>query len=179
MSTSADLIAIARSALAQQGSTDNRELAQAAQAYVNHYVGRAWTFANDLGMPGVVNGPETYRGEPPPDEWPWSSGWKPEAPLEDLVKAAALLSAEIDRLLLMKAVKFPMAITTARSRVLKDGQAPQVSVGAIVQRKPHGQTCRVTAVEPSRIRIHQPSRWHGWVSNAVFAKNWIVKETSS
>lgn len=34
----------------------------------------------------------------PPDWWPWDPGWwKPDNPLRDLVKAGALIAAEIDR----------------------------------------------------------------------------------
>lgn len=36
----------------------------------------------------------------PPDWWPWEIGWwKPKEPLTDLVRAGALIAAEIDRLL--------------------------------------------------------------------------------
>lgn len=77
---------------------DMREIAKAAQSYVNHYVGRAHAFANDLGLPGIT--PEkTYRKEPAPDTWPWSArAWNPQDPVRDLVKAGALIAAEIDRL---------------------------------------------------------------------------------
>jgi hypothetical protein len=79
---------------------DDRELASAAQGYVSHYTSRAWTFNNELEMPGIVDGPIVYRLERAPDCWPWPEGyWKPKDPLTDLVKAGALIAAEIDRLL--------------------------------------------------------------------------------
>lgn len=79
---------------------DKREIACAAHAYLDHYTSRAWVFENDLDMPGVADGPKTYRSEPPPDSWPWdNSYWNPQEPLRDLVKAGALIAAEIDRLI--------------------------------------------------------------------------------
>jgi hypothetical protein len=68
------------------------ELARAAAFYVKHYVSRAWIFEND--------GPELYPDhEAPKDEWPWArKWWKPSDPMRDLVKAGALIAAEIDRL---------------------------------------------------------------------------------
>jgi len=42
---------------------------------------------------------ETYRGMPAPVVWPWDvKWWKPTDPIRDLVKAGALIAAEIDRL---------------------------------------------------------------------------------
>lgn len=32
-----------------------------------------------------------------PDEWPWVDGWKPKDDIRDLVRAGALIAAEIDR----------------------------------------------------------------------------------
>ena len=76
---------------------DHRELASAASSYVSHYVARAWTFNNELGMPGITDGPFTYRSRMP-DSWPWDEeSWKPKNPLYDLVRAGALIAAEIDR----------------------------------------------------------------------------------
>jgi len=41
----------------------------------------------------------TYRASEPPDGWPWSfKWWKPKDPRRDLVRAGALIAAEIDRL---------------------------------------------------------------------------------
>ena len=68
-------------------------------AYVEQYVARGWVFTNALGMPGVKNGPTDYRNEEPPDSWPWDEGdWNPQDPERDLVKAGALIAAELDRL---------------------------------------------------------------------------------
>ena len=42
---------------------------------------------------------ENYDHEETPDEWPWDDAWwKPTSPRRDLVKAAALLVAEIERI---------------------------------------------------------------------------------
>jgi len=77
-----------------------RELAHAAKCYLRLYTNRAWVFTNELGFPSIGNdGPEKYRAEKAPDEWPWEfESWKPKDPLADLVKAGALIAAEIDRL---------------------------------------------------------------------------------
>lgn len=77
-----------------------RELARAAMALVTFYVERAWAFTDELGLiGGAKNGPKVYRTETMPDSWPWAKKyWKPKTPLEDLVKAGALIAAEIDRL---------------------------------------------------------------------------------
>lgn len=80
---------------------DDRSLAQAAGCYVSHYVGTA----------GVIDrypsdGIERYVDFPVPMEWPeeWDEdGWKPKDPLRDLVRAGALIAAEIDRLLRVEA----------------------------------------------------------------------------
>lgn len=72
----------------------DRELARAAECYVEHYIGRAWLFD-----PPAGDGPLKYENETMPDEWPWEEdAWKPKAPRRDLVRAAALLIAEIERL---------------------------------------------------------------------------------
>lgn len=42
--------------------------------------------------------PEKYV-DAPPDNWPWGpEWWKPSDPIRNLVKAGALIAAEIDRL---------------------------------------------------------------------------------
>lgn len=42
---------------------------------------------------------ENYEHKALPDEWPWDTErWKPTTPRRDLVKAAALIVAEIERL---------------------------------------------------------------------------------
>ena len=46
----------------------------------------------------VVHHPDRYV-DSPPDNWPWDAKWwKPSDPIRDLVKAGALIAAEIDRL---------------------------------------------------------------------------------
>jgi len=76
-----------------------RELARAAQCYLNHYVARQHIYGNTLRLPSIIDGPKAYQSELPSDEWPWGDKfWNPQNPLRDLVKAAALIAAEIDRL---------------------------------------------------------------------------------
>jgi hypothetical protein len=51
-------------------------------------------------------GAKDYRNYDAPDDWPWDySAWKPKSPIEDLVRAGALIAAEIDRLKRLKASK--------------------------------------------------------------------------
>ncbi|PJG67788.1 hypothetical protein [Acinetobacter seifertii] len=70
---------------------EKNELTRAASGYVNHVVGRSWTYNKER--------PETYRDEEVPEFWPWAGNfWKPKSPREDLVRAAAILIAEIERL---------------------------------------------------------------------------------
>jgi hypothetical protein len=71
----------------------NRELAEAARSYVEHYVGRQWL------IHAYTDGLDRYRAGPSPDDWPWDERWwKPKEPRRDLVRAAALLIAEIERM---------------------------------------------------------------------------------
>lgn len=71
-------------------SHDERELARAAGCYLDHYIERQWVFEHK---------PDNYTSEEMPDNWPWDSDyWKPKAPRRDLVRAAALIIAEIERL---------------------------------------------------------------------------------
>ena len=40
-----------------------------------------------------------YRSAPPPPDWPWDAEWwKPKQPQRDLIRAAALFAAEVDRI---------------------------------------------------------------------------------
>jgi hypothetical protein len=65
------------------------EMAGAAACYAHHVNARAWVV-------GTTH--DDYAQEPSPDLWPWSEdSWKPTTPRRDLVKAAALLLAEIER----------------------------------------------------------------------------------
>ena len=42
---------------------------------------------------------QAYRNAPPPPDWPWEAKWwKPRQPQHDLVRAGALIAAEIDRI---------------------------------------------------------------------------------
>lgn len=65
----------------------NGELAKAAVCYIEH----ATT------VPYRDNY-QAYKNTPPPPSWPWESNWwKPKQPQHDLIKAAALIAAEVDR----------------------------------------------------------------------------------
>lgn len=67
------------------------EMARAAECYVSHYRGRGWTYDESA--------PSVYCDEEAPNAWPWDEQWwKPKNPRRDLVRAAALLIAEIERL---------------------------------------------------------------------------------
>lgn len=66
------------------------EIAGAAACYARHTNARGWVF---------ISRPEDYQCEPAPNSWPWDEQyWKPKSPREDLVRAAALIVAEIERL---------------------------------------------------------------------------------
>lgn len=67
---------------------DACQMAQAAVAYIGHVMGQ-------------VNGDcQAEDRHPVPQEWPWENEWwKPaQSPIRNLVKAGALIAAEIDRL---------------------------------------------------------------------------------
>ena len=74
---------------------DGNELARAAVALCKHAYSRGWQCDNST----IPDGSDRYTQEPPPDEWPedWADWWKPKTPIRDLVKAGALIAAEIDR----------------------------------------------------------------------------------
>lgn len=69
---------------------DGHELALAAVAYTQEAIARCGNWVN------------FYRHDShnPPSEWPWApEWWKPsDDPIRNLVKAGALIAAEIDRL---------------------------------------------------------------------------------
>jgi len=76
---------------------NHRELARAGCAYVMHYIERSAFVGN---MITLDNYKKTILSEPL-DMWPedWKrKDFKPETPLRTLVKAGALIAAEIDRL---------------------------------------------------------------------------------
>lgn len=66
------------------------DLAIAASCYAKHAYGRGWVYPEK---------PERYQDEEAPNDWPWDdTWWKPDSPRRDLIKAAALLLAELERL---------------------------------------------------------------------------------
>jgi hypothetical protein len=59
--------------------------------------------AKAAGFYALIAAPGTYRpivesGEAPPQGWPWEGFWKPTSPRRNLIKAAALIIAEVERL---------------------------------------------------------------------------------
>ena len=67
----------------------NAELACAAAAYASHSA--CFRDAEECGV--------DYRTMQPPPEWPWSlEWWKPTDRRRDLIKAGALIVAEIERI---------------------------------------------------------------------------------
>jgi hypothetical protein len=68
------------------------ELSRAAVCYAENVVRRGWVFNSHFGS-------NVYQEEEAPDLWPWDIDfWKPKNPRRDLVRAAALLIAEIERI---------------------------------------------------------------------------------
>lgn len=68
----------------------NTELAFAASCYAFHAAAASWDLEDD-GIP--------YDSHPAPKQWPWDPAWwKPTDPRRDLVKAGALILAEIERI---------------------------------------------------------------------------------
>lgn len=66
------------------------DLAIAASCYARHAYGRGWVYPEK---------PERYQDEEAPNDWPWDdTWWKPDSPRRDLIKATALLLAELERL---------------------------------------------------------------------------------
>lgn len=66
------------------------EMAGAAACYAHHVNARGWVFKNR---------PDDYQSEIESSDWPWSpEWWKPTSPRRDLVKAGALIIAEIERI---------------------------------------------------------------------------------
>ncbi|EXH14071.1 hypothetical protein J668_3669 [Acinetobacter baumannii 1276470-86] len=72
---------------------EGNELPRAASCYVDHAVSRGWVYSSkDFG-------PEVYMDEDAAGWGPFADTfWKPKSPRQDLVRAAALLIAEIERL---------------------------------------------------------------------------------
>ena len=68
----------------------NTELAFAASCYAFHAAAASWDLEDD-GIP--------YDSHPVPKQWPWDpSWWKPTDARRELVKAGALILAEIERI---------------------------------------------------------------------------------
>ncbi|MCS4378084.1 hypothetical protein [Klebsiella quasipneumoniae] len=68
----------------------NTELAFAASCYAFHAAAASWDL-EDNGIP--------YDSHPVPKQWPWDpSWWRPTDARRDLVKAGALILAEIERI---------------------------------------------------------------------------------
>lgn len=100
MFTAADLVAAERRKQLNKGYTplhdDEHSNAQLARAGASYTITAIWQ------MFGVEGDELVIAGQPAPElEWPWDHyDYHPdEAPINNLVKAAALIEAEIDRLL--------------------------------------------------------------------------------
>jgi hypothetical protein len=97
-----DVLAERQRQIAREGWTPehddehgNGELAFAAACYAHQASARGWVLRD------LEDGADRYSRDEPPDNWPdsWdTSWWKPKNPRRDLVRAAALLLAEIERL---------------------------------------------------------------------------------
>lgn len=69
---------------------DCGELAGAAACYAEYTNARGWVFPKN---------PGDYQSADEPNNWPWDpKWWKPTNPRRDLVKAGALILAEIERI---------------------------------------------------------------------------------
>lgn len=69
---------------------DSGELAGAAACYAHYTNARGWVFPTN---------PGDYQSADEPNNWPWDPAWwKPTNPRRDLVKAGALILAEIERI---------------------------------------------------------------------------------
>lgn len=97
-----DVIAERRRQIEAEGYTEahddehtDRSLALAGACYAQQCVGRAWL--HEIGADGA----QRYQADEMPDDWPdsWAEEyWKPKNPRRDLVRAVALLIAEIERM---------------------------------------------------------------------------------
>lgn len=75
---------------AHDDTHDNNEMAFAASCYAFHAAAASWDL-EDCGT--------EYDSHPAPKNWPWEPGWwKPKSARSDLVRAGALILAEIERL---------------------------------------------------------------------------------
>ncbi|WP_143182179.1 ead/Ea22-like family protein [Serratia fonticola] len=93
----ADVMAERHRQISAEGWTPNHddqhtssEMAGAAACYASHVNARGWVYSRN---------PSDYQSETESSNWPWdASWWKPTNPRRDLVKAGALILAEIERL---------------------------------------------------------------------------------
>ncbi|MEQ9887625.1 hypothetical protein ABRP55_13850 [Pectobacterium zantedeschiae] len=61
--------------------------------------GAAACYARHVSERNFIHEPEDYPNKDIPVDWPWlDCWWKPTSPRRDLVKAAALIIAEIERI---------------------------------------------------------------------------------
>lgn len=75
---------------AHDDTHDNNEMAFAAACYAFHAAAASWDL-EDCGT--------EYDSHPAPKNWPWEpEWWKPKSARSDLVRAGALILAEIERL---------------------------------------------------------------------------------
>ncbi|MBW2958071.1 hypothetical protein [Hafnia phage yong2] len=92
-----DIIAERQRQIIEEGWTPERddsyscgELAGAAACYARYTNARGWVFPTN---------PTDYQSAGEPLDWPWDAEWwKPSNPRRDLVKAGALILAEIERM---------------------------------------------------------------------------------
>lgn len=63
----------------------------------------AWYAMNAINYVDTINLTATLKGKDHHTLWPWADEWyKPKTPLHDLIRAGALIAAEIDRLQRLK-----------------------------------------------------------------------------
>lgn len=90
---SQDVIAERQRQMEQEGWTPEHDDDHAGGELAHAAVCYAYCVATFGGLPD-----ESFAQIPPPDAWPWlDEWWKPKTPRSALVRAAALLIAEIDR----------------------------------------------------------------------------------
>lgn len=131
----------------------DRSLAQASACYVAHYVGRSWLLEYEGGL-------LKYKSENAPFEWPdsWcTTWWKPKNPRRDLIRAAALLVAEIERIDRATAPDSTLSSSPAQAEqpdsTLTD---EQITAGAAIlcdcqKPKPIGRNAAIDVFEAMRV----------------------------
>lgn len=77
-----------------------------------------------------------YRAVPAPDDWPWDEKWwKPKNPQHDLIRAGALIAAEIDRIDRLMGRKYAAAMS-ADDRPLSNADRLRMYAGWIKTGQP-------------------------------------------